>query len=167
MLAVFNFGSRHRLRLVFLAAAAMAALLCASCAPPAADTAVASKQLIRLDEAWSKAASTRNADSVGAYYADTAIAYPPGEVAAVGRAAATRVWAAGFADSTYNISWKTTHAEVAKSGELGYTSGTYEESMRGPEARMMAVKGKYVCVWAKQADGGWKAVQDIWNADSK
>jgi ketosteroid isomerase-like protein len=27
--------------------------------------------------------------------------------------------------------------------------------------------GKYVCIWAKQADGTWKAIHDIWNTDSK
>jgi len=142
------------------------ALLSASCAP-ATDTAALAAQLTQLDDAWSKAAATRNADSVASFYAADAIAYPPNMPAAVGQAAARDVWAGGFADSTYAISWTTSTARVAASGELGYTAGTYQESYRGPDGNPATVKGKYLCVWAKQPDGTWKATNDMWNADSK
>jgi ketosteroid isomerase-like protein len=141
-------------------------LLAASCAP-AVDTDALAKTLTQLDDAWSKAAATRNADSVASFYAADAIAYPPNMPPAVGQAAARDVWAGGFADSTYAISWTTAHAGVSKSGDLGYTAGTYQESYRGPDGNPVTVKGKYLCVWARQADGGWKATNDMWNADSK
>ena len=104
---------------------------------------------------------------MAAFYAADAIAYPPNEPAAIGQAAARNVWAAYFADSTYTISWKTDHAGVSKSGDLGFTAGTYEDSFRGPDGKMVAEKGKYLCTWAKQADGTWKATHDMWNTDSK
>jgi ketosteroid isomerase-like protein len=146
------------------------ALLLASCAPapaPEVDTAAIAKLLTQLDDDWSKAAATKNADSVASYYAADAIAYPPNMPMAVGQAAAKAVWAGGFADSTYTISWKTSSAGAAKSGELGYTAGTFEESMRGPDGSMVTAKGKYLCTWAKQADGSWKAIHDMWNYDAK
>jgi ketosteroid isomerase-like protein len=31
---------------------------------------------------------------------------------------------------------------------------------------VLTEKGKYVTVYKKQADGGWKAVADIFNADA-
>ena len=99
------------------------------------------------------------------FYAEDAIAYPPNEPMAIGKAAAEKVWAAYFADSTYRISWKTTHADVT--GALGYTTGTYEDSFKGPDGKAVNGKGKYVCVWRKQSDGTWKALHDIWNTDSK
>jgi ketosteroid isomerase-like protein len=77
------------------------------------------------------------------------------------------VWASAFADSTYDVSWKTVHARVSKSGELGFTSGTYAESYKGAGNTRVTTNGKYVCVWAKQANGSWKAVHDIWNPDTK
>jgi ketosteroid isomerase-like protein len=86
---------------------------------------------------------------------------------AIGQAAARAVWAGGFADSTYTISWKTDHAGASQSGDLGYTSGAFEESMRGPDGTMITAKGKYLCTWAKQADGSWKAIHDMWNYDAK
>ncbi len=125
------------------------------------------KELIKLDEEWSRAAATRDAVKVASYYAEDAIAYPPNEPVAKGRAAAQKVWAAYLVDASFSISWKTLHAEVAKSGELGYTAGTYEDSFKGPDGKKVEEKGKYVCIWKKQGDGGWKAIQDIWNSDAK
>ena len=141
-------------------------LLLASCAP-AADTNAIAKELTRLDDDWSKAAATKNVDKVASYYAEDAIAYPPNEPIAIGQAAAKKVWASYLGDSTFSISWKTEHAGVSKSGDLGFTAGTYEDSFRGPDGKMVAEKGKYLCTWAKQADGTWKATHDMWNTDSK
>lgn len=146
-----------------------ALLLSIACAPAAApvDTAALAAHLTQLDDAWSAAAATRNADSVASFYAADAVAYPPNMPVAVGQAAARDVWAGGFADSTYAISWKTTTARVAASGDMGFTAGTYQESYRGADGNPVTMTGKYLCVWAKQADGSWKATNDMWNADSK
>ena len=123
------------------------------------------KDLAKLDDDWSKAAGTKDAERVASFYAEDAIAYPPSEPAAVGRAAAKKVWAAYFADPSFKISWKTTHAEV--SGQLGYTAGTYEDSFKGPDGKVVTEKGKYVCTWKKDKSGSWKAIHDIWNTDAK
>ncbi|MCU0253049.1 MAG: SgcJ/EcaC family oxidoreductase [Acidobacteria bacterium] len=123
------------------------------------------KALAKLDDDWSAAAATRDAAKVASFYADDALAYPPGEPVAVGKAAAQKVWAAYFAEPTFKISWKTTHAEV--NGDLGFTSGTYEDSFKGPDGKPVQEKGKYLCVWKKQKDGSWKAIHDMWNADSR
>ena len=125
------------------------------------------KMLIKLDDDWSAAAVARDVDRVASFYAEDAIAYPPSEPVAVGRAAAKKVWATYFADPTFSISWKTLHAEVSKSGELGYTSGTYEASYKGPDGKPVAERGKYLCTWKLQGDGTWKAVHDMWNTDAR
>ncbi len=159
---------RARLRSVsyrHLTLAALCALTLTACAPRV-DTAASERTLTQLDDAWSRAAGTRNADSVGAYYASDAIAYPPGAPAASGRAAATAVWASGFADTSYTVSWKTAQASVAASGDFGFTAGTYVESYRKPDGARVTTHGKYVCIWKKQADGSWRAFRDIWNPDS-
>lgn len=138
-------------------------------APPAlaADMDANAKVLAKLDDDWSAATTTKNADRVASFYAEDAIAYPPNEPVAVGRPAAKKVRASYFADPTFSISWKTVHAEVSKSGELGFTAGTYEASFEGPDGKPANQRGKYLCTWAKQKDGTWKAIHDMWNADSK
>jgi len=132
---------------------------------PSADATVEAKALAKLDDDWSAAAATKDAKRVASFYADDAIAYPPNEPMAVGKAGAEKVWAAYFADPTYNISWKTTHSEV--NGTLGFTAGTYEDSFKGSDGKTVSGKGKYLCIWKKQSDGTWKAVHDMWNTDSK
>jgi ketosteroid isomerase-like protein len=138
-------------------------------AGPAAGAELGSeaKTLARLDEAWSKAAATRDAERVASYYAEDAVAYPPHEPIAVGKPAAKKVWASYFAEPSFTISWTTTHAEVTRSSDLGFTSGTYRASSKGPDGKLVTENGKYVCVWKKQANGSWKAIHDIWNTDSR
>jgi len=148
------------------AAGALAVLVSASSALAAGIDANA-KALAKLDDDWAAAAAKRDVDRVASFYAEDAIAYPPNEPMAVGRAAAKKVWASYFADPTFKISWKTTHARVSKSGELGFTAGTYEDSFKGPDGKVVTEQGKYVCTWMKQKDGSWKAIHDIWNADNK
>jgi ketosteroid isomerase-like protein len=154
---------------ILVAGAAVAALFAASCAPKAdtADTAAMAKTLTQVDADWSKAAATKNADAIASYYAADAIAYPPNAPAVTGQAAAKAAWASFFVDPTFTISWQTDHADVAKSGDLGFTAGTYEDSFKGADGKPVHEKGKYVCIWAKQADGSWKAIHDIWNTDTK
>lgn len=167
----------HRLQGLLLAVAAAGAIVVSfsvrpsiAAEPPAAasnDPAALAKALIKLDDDWSKAAASKDAELVASFYAEDAIAYPPNEPVCVGRAAAKKVWAAYFEDKTFSISWKTLHAEVAKSGELGFTAGTYEDSYRGPDGKLVTEKGKYLCNWKKQKDGSWKAIHDMWNSDAK
>lgn len=150
---------------VLAAAALVLGAACASPAPPA-DRAAIAKTLTDLDAAWSAAAGARNVDGVASFYAQDAVAYPPGAPTAVGFAAAKAVWAGYFADSTFTISWTTTSAGASESGDLGYTAGTYTDSYKGPDGNLVNETGKYFCLWQKQADGSWKAVHDIWNTDS-
>lgn len=148
--------------------AVVALLLGVACAPsePPVDRAAIAQTLTELDAAWSAAAGARNVDSVASFYAQDAVAYPPGAPVAVGFAAAKAVWAGYLSDSTFTISWTTTSAGSAASGDLGYTAGTYTDSYRGPDGNVVNETGKYLCLWQKQADGSWKAVHDMWNTDT-
>lgn len=127
----------------------------------------AAKTLAKLDDEWSNTAATRDAAKIAAFYAENAIAYPPNAPMAVGREAAQKVWASYFEEPSFKISWKTAHAGVAKGGDWGFTSGTYEATWKGPDGKTMTEKGKYLCNWQKQPDGSWKAAHDMWNSDAK
>jgi len=131
------------------------------------DASGEAKVLTKLDDDWSKVAATKDAEKTVAFYTDDAIVYPPNEAAAVGRAAAKKVWASYFALPDFAMTWKTTHAEASASGDLGYTTGTYEFSAKGADGKPFTEKGKYACVWKKQKDGSWKAIHDMWNSDAK
>jgi ketosteroid isomerase-like protein len=133
----------------------------------AAEMDIHAKVLAKLDADWSAAAEKKDPDLVASYYADDTIVYPPNETAAIGRTAAKKVWATYFAEPTFKLSWKTLHAEVSASGELGFTAGTYEDSFKGPDGKLVTETGKYLCTWKKGKDGKWKAIHDMWNSDAK
>jgi len=166
-MATLSRSHAHSLILAIALVGAFAFTLVGSPTLAGGDDAPA-KALAALDDAWSKDAQSKDAKKVASYYADDAIAYPPNMPLASGRAAAEKVWAGFFEDKGFvSIAWKTVHAEVAKSGELGFTAGTYEVKFNGPDGKPGVEKGKYLCNWRKQKDGSWKAVHDMWNTDAK
>lgn len=62
------------------------------------------------------------------------------------------------------FSWTPSRAEVAHSGDLGFTFGNYEVKGTGPDGKPRTQRGKYVSIWKKQADGSWKVLVDIGNS---
>lgn len=61
---------------------------------------------------------------------------------------------------TKAISWTPVKAEVAKSGELGYTFGNWQFKQNDTNS----VYGNYFTVWRKYTDGKWKIVLDGGNS---
>ena len=82
-----------------------------------------------------------------------------------GKAAARAMWQAMFSMPGFGGGWKATKAEVARSGDVGYTTGTYEINETDASGKLKTDKGKYLAVWKKQADGSWKCVADMFNTD--
>jgi ketosteroid isomerase-like protein len=51
--------------------------------------------------------------------------------------------------------------DVARSGELAYTYGTYERIAHGDGSRRVVESGNYLRVWKRGADGRWKVALDL------
>jgi ketosteroid isomerase-like protein len=130
----------------------------------AADTKL--EQALRdLDDQWSKVAAAKDLDKTVSYYAEGAMVMPPNVPSATTKEAIRRTWKDLLMSPGAAISWKTTKVEVAQSGDIGYSSGTYEVTMNDASGTPVNERGKYLEVWKKQADGKWKCVMDIWNSD--
>lgn len=71
-----------------------------------------------------------------------------------------------FADSLFSITWEPNFAEVAESGDLGYTIGTYEMTASA-DGEPATFRGSYLTVWRRNADGAWKVEADIGNPASE
>ncbi|MGB9408108.1 MAG: SgcJ/EcaC family oxidoreductase [Terracidiphilus sp.] len=159
-----------RNRCTLLAALALAAILagCNQAPPPAPDTRQADAKAIRdLETAWSQAAATKDVDKFAAYYADDATALYDNMPIINGKEAIKAAMKPFFQDKNFSLTWATTKVEVARSGDIAYSQGTIAVTFTDPKTKkVMTEKGKYVEVYKKQADGGWKAVEDIWNADA-
>jgi len=63
----------------------------------------------------------------------------------------------------YVLEWTPRAAEVASSGDMGWTWGEYTVTVKGVEGAGEKSYGKYVNVWKKNAEGEWKVVADIGN----
>jgi uncharacterized protein (TIGR02246 family) len=130
----------------------------------AADTKI--EQAIReLDAQWSKAAQAKDVDKTVSFYSDDAIVLPPNEAMKTTKEAIRKVWKDLLENPGAVISWTTTKVEVAKSGDMAYSSGTYELTMNDASGNLAKDRGKYLEVWEKQTDGKWKCGADIWNSD--
>jgi ketosteroid isomerase-like protein len=61
------------------------------------------------------------------------------------------------ADTSFTLSWKPVFEKIAKSGDLGYTYGYYERTIKSTNS---IARGTYLTIWEKQKDGTWKFVMD-------
>lgn len=163
---VVRHGHRQRATLFLAGCIALLsfALACQTQAPP--DTRAADESALReLDTQWSKAAEAKNVDKTVSYYSEDAIVLPANAPIATTKEAIRKVWKDLLTSPGSATSWKATRVEVARSGDLGYVSGTYELTMNDASGKPFTDRGKFVEVWKKQAGGAWKCVADIWNSD--
>ena len=58
------------------------------------------------------------------------------------------------------LTWEPFKAELAASGDLGYTLGKWTFSMMNESGKESRSHGYYVSIWRKQTDGSWKYVFD-------
>jgi len=140
--------------------AALAVCGGALAAAPGADLKMEKAALIRTDVEFSEAAQRIGVGEAFVLYADPdATMLPAGQNAVTGR---DRI-RGQFADFPRGatLAWKPFRAEVARSGDLGYTLGTYESRGSGPDGKPVTRYGKYCSVWKKQPDGSWKWVVDV------
>lgn len=110
--------------------------------------------IIQADKAMSELAAKNGFNSSILAYADTAIVkLDDGRSPIIGKTA----FAASFSKDhdTKTISWYPVNADVARSGELGYTWGNWKFV-----AKDTVFYGNYFTVWKKGPDGNWKVALD-------
>jgi uncharacterized protein (TIGR02246 family) len=156
-----------------LAAASAALLILAACtqAPPsAADTREADAKAIRAAEAQANeqlAQKDKDLDKIAMFWADDASLMVPNIANLKGNAAIKGFLKEMVSDPNFSLKFAADTVEVAKSGDLAYTQGTYTMTMTDPKTKKAVTeKGKYTTVFKKQADGSWRAAADINNADA-
>jgi ketosteroid isomerase-like protein len=117
------------------------------------------------DAAWLKAFIKKDLDASVALLDKHGSMLVPNAPIATGKRAITKLISAGFALKGYKLTWRADRAGVARSGELGYTSGKYKVSFKDASGKTIFEKGKYLMVWKKQKDGAWKVLFDMNNSD--
>jgi ketosteroid isomerase-like protein len=115
------------------------------------------------DSAWLKAYAAKDLDKTMAFCDEQSSVLPSNAPLATGKKAIVKLFAEAFASQ--DLTWHIDKAGVARSGDLGYTSGSYVMTFKDAIGKTLTDKGKYLTVWKKQADGSWKVLFDMFNSD--
>jgi ketosteroid isomerase-like protein len=118
--------------------------------------------LLQADREFAQATGARGAEGFISYFAEEVALLPKNSAPVVGKAAAAEMIRRGWAQPGYSLTWIPLHAELAQSGELGYTYGTYERKFV-QDGKPATETGKYVTMWKRQRDGKWKVILDMGN----
>jgi ketosteroid isomerase-like protein len=152
-------------KVVAIAAVALSlAAMVRSRTGPASVTAENStgEMLKRVEGEFMRAALERGSAGYMSYYAQDAVELPDGAPAIVGKDNIAK--GMGFLDDKNNrLTWSAVGADIASSGDLGYTWGNYEFLSKDKDGNQRVERGKYTTVWKKQADGSWKVALDMGN----
>jgi ketosteroid isomerase-like protein len=116
------------------------------------------------DAAWLKVYAARDLEKSVAFCDEQCSMLVPNAPMATGKDAITKLIARGFTLQNYKLTWHPNRVGVARSGELGYTSGRYTVSFKDATGKAISDKGKYLMVWTKKA-GAWKVLLDMNNSD--
>ena len=144
------------------------AMACKQEAPaPPPDTREADAKAVEdLEAAWIKDMNTKDVDKVASYFADDGSALFANVPTATGRDNIKTLWKPYLDDPNFSVTSQSTHAVASKGGDLAYTIGTASLTVSAPKGKKTVTdKGKYLTVWAKQADGTWKVVADMYSSD--
>jgi uncharacterized protein (TIGR02246 family) len=153
-------------QLALLCALAAMALPITAC-NDTADTHDADVKAVQANEAqWNQDYAAKDLTKIVSHYADDAVLIVPGGPASNGKDAIGKSLGQMVADPALSLKFQATKTEVAKSGDLAFTQGSYTLSFTDPQTKQIINDhGNYVTTYRKQADGTWKAVADIATSD--
>ena len=121
-----------------------------------------SATLLELEADFKQVTAERGWDGYITYYADDSSELEDGGGIVTGKENIRKslgTWEPGM-----SLDWTPVRAEMAASGDMGYTYGTFVFKSVGKDGKTSAHYGKYATVWKKQKDGSWKVAFDMGNS---
>jgi len=155
----------HKLKYPLLLTPVVALILalsgCQQLPPPQApDTRAADETAIRAAEAdMTKAFAAFDPAKTASFYTDDVVGMSVDAPVIQGKENMQKYFETMMKDKP-EVSWTPVKVEVARSGDLAYSWGKGKVSMKDKRGKVAETTHKYLSVWKKQADGGWKIVVD-------
>lgn len=155
----------HRIALIGVVAAfAVSVSSCKAANKAGADSGSVSDAIKADEKKWNDQFKSKDLEGLIAHYTDDAFFVAPGVPGASGSTAIRKAYADGLADNYFELSFASD--KIDSSGDLAYARGHFSEKYQDPKSKqIVSHSGTYITVYKKQADGGWKAVEDIAVAD--
>ena len=114
--------------------------------------------LFDLEARFAKDVLERGGAGFADWFADDGVALGNAAAPLIGKVAIQK--SANWDPKVYQLTWTPTDAMMGPSGDMGYTWGHYEGHSKDASGDPVTVKGRYITVWKKQADGQWKVALD-------
>jgi len=129
---------------------------------PAVNKLAIEKSVQDVEKGMSKALAGKDAAAFASNYAADAVLMTPGMPPMKGTDGIREGTSRMLADPNIKLDFASDRVEVADSGEMAATRGSYTMTATDPGAKKPVTEtGSYVMVFRKQKDGAWKAVLNI------
>jgi uncharacterized protein (TIGR02246 family) len=129
---------------------------------PAVNKIAIEKSVQEVEKGMEKALAARDAAAFVSNYAADAVLMTPGMPPMKGTDGIRAGTSQMLTDPNLKLNFASDRVEVADSGELAATRGSYTMTATSPVTKKPVTEtGSYVTVFRKQKDGAWKAVLDI------
>lgn len=142
-------------------------LVMASCSQTAEDPSAEAgppdaSALLESDMAFAQLSADSGAVfAFNVYLSEDAVQMPSGTGLIMGR---DNIVAAMASGPEMTLLWEPQHAEIAVSGELGWTWGKYEARFVDGDGEEVTSAGKYLNIWRQKDDGSWRVQVDMGNS---
>jgi uncharacterized protein (TIGR02246 family) len=115
-----------------------------------------------IETRWNADIVARDPVKFASYYDDHATLINPGALPLVGRNAIQAGMARAFADPNFSLRFAADDAGVSRDGQMAWTRGHCVVTETDPASHAKVTENcTYVTVYVLEADGSWKAMQDI------
>lgn len=119
------------------------------------DVATELQRVVRAERAFARMAAERGTRAAFlANMTDDPVVFGP-----TGSGNGKKVWTAR-PEGTGLLSWEPIYADVARAGDIAYTTGPWDFRPKGAEDKPVA-HGQFFTIWRKEPDGTWKWILDI------
>lgn len=105
-----------------------------------------------------------DAAAAAAVYAEYATLLAPSAEPLKGREAIAAFWTAGVEAGLWDVELEA--FELERDTDLAYEIGRYALRLKPPDGQVVVDRGSYVLVHARQADGCWRWVVEMFNPDA-
>jgi uncharacterized protein (TIGR02246 family) len=128
------------------------------------NTSIGQAAIDRLREVHVTALNAGDADGWAACFANDGIQMPPNFGTNAGKAE-IEGWSKGFL-SLFSCQFKLSVDEVQVIADWAFERGRYDITLTPRSGGgSMDDNGKYITIYQRQPDSGWKIARDIWNSD--
>lgn len=129
------------------------------------DSKTEGERLMQISRDWSKSASTDSIEKILSYWAEDAVVMSPGQPPISGKNAIREMVAGTSKIPGFKISWEPLSVSISQSGDMAYMIEKNQITMNDSLGKPFTEFNKVLTIWRKDADGSWKNIVDMWNAN--